>query len=112
AWGDLVDKLKGFSVGGVDYLTKPFVFEEVLARADAHITLYRQRQEIKQLLIEREKAELAERQHRLLLNVLLDTATAINSTLNLNQVLTRIAENVGRIVSCDAVSIILFEEIW
>ncbi|MBN1579396.1 MAG: hybrid sensor histidine kinase/response regulator [Anaerolineae bacterium] len=33
------DKIKAFTVGGVDYITKPFRLEEVLARVDAHMTI-------------------------------------------------------------------------
>ncbi len=33
------DKIKGFLVGGVDYITKPFQVEEVLARVTTHITV-------------------------------------------------------------------------
>ncbi len=33
------DKLKGFECGGVDYITKPFRREEVLARVNAQLTL-------------------------------------------------------------------------
>ena len=35
---DTVDKVKGFEVGAIDYLTKPLQHEEVLARVNAHIT--------------------------------------------------------------------------
>ncbi len=35
----LDDKVKGFSVGGVDYVTKPFQHEEVLARVTAHLKI-------------------------------------------------------------------------
>jgi DNA-binding response OmpR family regulator len=38
---ELVDKVKGFAVGGVDYLTKPVQYEEVLARINAHLTIRR-----------------------------------------------------------------------
>jgi DNA-binding response OmpR family regulator len=31
ALSDTMDKVRGFSVGGVDYITKPFQHEEVLA---------------------------------------------------------------------------------
>jgi two-component system sensor histidine kinase ChiS len=33
------DKVKAFTVGGVDYITKPFQMEEVLARVQTHLTL-------------------------------------------------------------------------
>lgn len=33
------DKLKAFSVGGIDYVTKPFQFDEVQARIDTHMKL-------------------------------------------------------------------------
>jgi two-component system sensor histidine kinase/response regulator len=36
---EIMDKVKAFSVGGVDYITKPFQVEEVLARVETHITL-------------------------------------------------------------------------
>jgi DNA-binding response OmpR family regulator len=35
----LDDKVKGFSVGGVDYVTKPFQHEEVLARVTTHLKI-------------------------------------------------------------------------
>ncbi len=35
---DTVDKVKGFEVGAIDYLTKPLQHEEVLARVNAHMT--------------------------------------------------------------------------
>ncbi len=36
-----------FSVGAVDYLTKPFRAEEILVKVNLHIELYKQRQELK-----------------------------------------------------------------
>jgi PAS domain S-box-containing protein len=37
----VTDKMKAFSEGGVDYITKPFQVEEVLARINTHLTLRR-----------------------------------------------------------------------
>ena len=45
---ETVDKVKGFSVGGVDYITKPFEHEEVLARINTHLMLRRQQQQLVQ----------------------------------------------------------------
>ena len=41
AMDQLADKIKGFEVGGVDYVSKPFQTEEVLARVRTHLTLRR-----------------------------------------------------------------------
>jgi two-component system sensor histidine kinase/response regulator len=38
---DTPDKIRAFDSGGVDYVTKPFQFEEVLARVRTHISLRR-----------------------------------------------------------------------
>jgi len=40
------DRLRCFRAGGVDYVSKPFQFEEVQARVDAHVRLRRLQQEI------------------------------------------------------------------
>ena len=40
------DRLRGFRAGGVDYVSKPFQFEEVQARVDAHVRLRRFQQKI------------------------------------------------------------------
>ncbi|MDX1671489.1 MAG: hybrid sensor histidine kinase/response regulator [Balneolaceae bacterium] len=41
-------KVKGFEAGGVDYITKPFQREEVLARIDLHVDLQSLRDELEQ----------------------------------------------------------------
>ena len=46
ALSETMDKVKAFSVGGVDYVTKPFQFEEVHARVRTHLELRRQRREL------------------------------------------------------------------
>ena len=42
------DKVKGFEVGGVDYVTKPFNEQELLARIKTHVELVRARKQIEQ----------------------------------------------------------------
>ncbi len=39
ALGDIDDKIRGFSLGAVDYITKPFRQEEVMARIKVHLEL-------------------------------------------------------------------------
>lgn len=43
---DTKDIVRGFDVGGVDYITKPFQQKEVMARVNSQMTLVHQRQEI------------------------------------------------------------------
>ncbi len=43
---DLDDKLAGFRVGGVDYLTKPFQEEEVAERVGRHLDVHRLQKEL------------------------------------------------------------------
>ncbi len=40
ALGDTAEKIEGFKAGGVDYITKPFEPEEVLARVGTHLRLW------------------------------------------------------------------------
>jgi two-component system sensor histidine kinase/response regulator len=56
AWTDRAYMVKAFAVGGADYVTKPFLFEEVLARVATHLALRRARAAL---------AERSERVHRL-----------------------------------------------
>ncbi len=44
ALGEAADKMKAFQSGGVDYITKPFQFDEVQARVETHIKLQRAQQ--------------------------------------------------------------------
>ena len=46
ALGETMDKVRGFAVGGVDYITKPFQLDEVKARVTTHLELRRQRREL------------------------------------------------------------------
>ncbi|MBE2281792.1 MAG: hybrid sensor histidine kinase/response regulator [Ignavibacteriaceae bacterium] len=44
---DVVNKVKGFEAGGVDYIIKPFQIEEVVARINTHIALVDLKNELK-----------------------------------------------------------------
>jgi CheY-like chemotaxis protein len=49
------DKVKAFTVGGVDYITKPFQLEEVLARVETHLALRNLQKSLQREIIERDK---------------------------------------------------------
>ena len=61
---ELKDKVRGFAAGGVDYVTKPFQAEELLARVETHLTLKRlqkevetQNEQLEQEIIKSKRAE-------------------------------------------------------
>ncbi len=61
ALGEVVDKVRAFGSGGVDYITKPFQTEEVLARIRTHLTLRRLQEELQAANLElKEKNETLE----------------------------------------------------
>ena len=53
---ETLDKVKAFHVGGVDYITKPFQFEEVHARAEVHLKLVRAHRAIEEKNTELQQA--------------------------------------------------------
>jgi len=64
--GETVDKVKGFAAGGVDYITKPFQSEEMLARVEVHLSLRHfqkkveaQNAQLEQEITERKRVEEA-----------------------------------------------------
>ena len=46
AHGALDDKLEGFECGAVDFIEKPFQFEEVVARVKVHLAAYHREREL------------------------------------------------------------------
>ena len=46
ALSDTKDKVKGFDLGAVDYVSKPFQAEEVIARVNTHLTINRLRKRL------------------------------------------------------------------
>lgn len=55
ALSETLDKVRAFTVGGVDYITKPFQFEEVHARVETHLKLSRLMTNLEDLVREQVK---------------------------------------------------------
>lgn len=53
------DKVKGFEAGGVDYITKPFKIEELLARVQTHVEMRQMHIRLEHEVRERKRAEEA-----------------------------------------------------
>lgn len=62
ALSDIANKVEGFQLGAVDYITKPFQQEEVLARVKLHLKLYElnTKLEEKNALLEHKVAEVSQ----------------------------------------------------
>ena len=75
------EKVVGFRLGAVDYVSKPFQREELLARVHTHLELNRLRRQLESRVMER-TAELRESQRNLKMN-LVDSITALASTLEM-----------------------------
>jgi sigma-B regulation protein RsbU (phosphoserine phosphatase) len=65
---DTKDKVQGLQLGAVDYVSKPFQPEEVIARVNTHLTIHRLKQEVekKKDALEKELKVVSDVQRRLL----------------------------------------------
>jgi diguanylate cyclase (GGDEF)-like protein len=52
---DIESKVKGFKVGGIDYINKPFQHAEILVRVNTHITMLRLRRHLEEQNAELER---------------------------------------------------------
>lgn len=76
ALDDVFDKVTSFKLGAVDYITKPFYIEEVVARLENQLMIQRQRKLLEQENIKRRDTEEVLYQSRALL------ASVLNSSLD------------------------------
>ncbi|HIE00200.1 MAG TPA: response regulator [Thiotrichaceae bacterium] len=89
-----VDKVKGFEIGAVDYITKPFQDVEVLARVNKHLTICNLQKKL-----EAKNAQLQDHVHHL---SSLDTlGKAINETQNVAQMMDNAMKITLSVFKCD-----------
>lgn len=97
---DTVDKVKGFELGAVDYITKPFQHEELLARVKAHLTIQRLQRDLRnrntdlQELLDRERKILKDLRLNLSITLPHELRTPLNTILGFAQLLMNRGEQI------------------
>ncbi len=106
------DKVKAFALGGVDYITKPFQTEEVLARVKTHTALRQAQQRLQtqnthlqQEIIKRNRAEKDLQQRNSELSLLNQVGQMFSSSLELDHVLGTALQEVQRLLDVISTSI-------
>lgn len=74
ALNEVFDKVKAFQAGGVDYITKPFQPEEVLARIQSQLTIHQQKHQLRQEIEQHQQTAEILYQSRALLASLLNSS--------------------------------------
>ena len=85
------DKVRAFTMGGADYMTKPFHTTEILARVKHHLTLH-------SALVESRQAKLALKQSEERFRALIENASDIITLLDKRGVINYISPSVKRIL--------------
>ncbi|MGF1478011.1 MAG: EAL domain-containing protein [Cyanophyceae cyanobacterium] len=123
ALSDVVDKVRAFAVGGVDFISKPFEIEEVFIRVENQLKLRAAQQQVETLnaeleqrviqrtaQLERESAERQKAQEQLLYLALHDSLTDLPNRAwlsnRLDQVLNRVQQQpdyqfTALLIDCD-----------
>ncbi len=119
ALGETVDKVKGFQVGAVDYVTKPIQPEEVLVRITNHLTiqnlqnqLQKQNLQLQQEVKERQQAEELVRQQAQREQLLGEIVQRIRQSLDLEEILSTTVREVRQFLQTDRVLIYRFFDDW
>lgn len=81
AVSDTEEKVQGFNLGAVDFVTKPFQREELLARVRTHLEVDRLRNHLEELIVER-TGQMLESEKKLRTG-LLDFVDALSATIEL-----------------------------
>ncbi|TAF35329.1 MAG: response regulator [Oscillatoriales cyanobacterium] len=113
---DINDKIEAFRVGGLDYITKPFQVEEILARIEKQIDLQKLQQQLKKQNVQLQQSQLLLAS---VLNSSLDGVVAFSAVRNSQGnivdfkwiLLNRAAEKMLSMVSQDLIGKYLLEEI-
>jgi len=112
ALNEALDKIKAFKLGGVDYISKPFQADEVLARVGTHLTLRRaqrhlqtQNTQLSQEIQDRKNAETTLQQRNRELFLLNRISQLFSSSLEFDRVAETILDEVQQLLDVFSISI-------
>lgn len=102
---DSINKVRGFELGAVDYVTKPIQKEELIARIETHISLEKYRHNlVKQNALLQKQAQ----QEKLLFQL----SERIRDSLDANFIIQMAAKEILQFLECDRVIISRLENIY
>lgn len=98
---DIQNKVKGFQLGGADYITKPFQVEEVIARIENQLTIQQQNNKLKEL-----KEELLEQNQVLAkknsyLELMLNLTIVMNTAETLESAIAQTLQDICQVIDWD-----------
>ncbi len=109
---DTSDKVQGFALGAVDFITKPLQYEEVLARVKTHLRLQEltqqlqtQNAELAQEVQERQQAEAALQRQNQRSHLFAEVTLKIRQSLQIDDILQTAVTEVKKILQTDRVLI-------
>jgi signal transduction histidine kinase/DNA-binding response OmpR family regulator len=109
ALSETINKVKGFELGGVDYVTKPIEQRELLARIHTHLSLKEMRQRLmaqnKELQQEIDAREQVERQQHLVRRI----TEKIRDSLDETQILQTATEELAKVLQTNSCQIELYD---
>jgi diguanylate cyclase (GGDEF)-like protein len=104
------DKLKGFAAGAVDYVLKPFEIQEVLARVNAHLTIYRLQRELQAEIHERKRVEAEVRRQHAYLTTLHQIALELLNRRDVGDLLQTIVDRATELLDAPYGLLVLIED--
>lgn len=107
ALNESIDKATAFSVGGVDYISKPFEIVEVLARVKSQLSIHTAKEELRKALnqqLQQRALELTAEAERS--QVLAQVVDKVRRTLELSTIFRTATEEIRTLLNVDRTAII------